>query len=498
MSYFDDLLNEALPSEFDSGENMGGSDMYEGANMDMKKEFKSAMRQYKAYMNSAKQKFKNGNGDCIAASNDVKAAITALENAKQIINSLNASVGTVILGSMLQTFKDDIKIGFFSMIAAGAVSGGDMNAVAKNRAVLSAIAGLVTTAQHAGGIFKSWKSREGGKLSVQDFNTYKNKLVKGIEENITAAKKLEQVIKKAATAKGIAIESAEDFENMMDDFFNESSDDESEFNPSEFESGEEDLEDLGESGFDDVGEDEGEEEEFDPFVDGEEEEFDPFVDGEEDLGDDEECIDSDLDDLAREVGINGSLDDSSLGDGEDDSTYTPISVDDATPAPPVSKEKDVEGDKMMAMVATPMVLDDTLTQEEAKDFCESGDAEIAVNEGFLMESDLSMMLAELSASSNTSVFTEGGKFATGKQKFKMTKKAKLKQLFELSLQIEARQHHDPYYPKIQKAYKIEREIKAGWRKRYGALAAKRAKRYLKALMMSKSKTLKTAGKRMAN
>lgn len=496
MSYFDDLLNEALPSEFDSGENMGGSDMYEGANMDMKKEFKSAMRQYKSYMNSAKQKFKNGNGDCVAASNDVKAAITALENAKQIINSLNASVGTVIMGSLLQTFKDDIKIGFFAMLGASIASSGDgglvnLQDLAKKRAILSAIGTLVSIAKSVDGTFKSWKDR-GGKLSVQDFNSYKNQLVKGISKNIAAAKKLEQVIKKAATAKGIAIESAEDFENLMDDFFDESFDDETEFDPSEFESGEEDLEDLEESGFDDkfgISDEENE---------GEEEEYDPFVDGEEDLADDEEGIDSDLDDLAREVGINGSLDDSSLGDGEDDSTYTPISVDDATPAPPVSKEKDVEGDKMMAMVATPLVLDDTLTQEEAKDFCESGDAEIAVNEGFLMESDLSMMLAELSASSNTSVFTEGGKFATGKQKFKMTKKAKLKQLFELSLQIEARQHHDPYYPKIQKAYKIEREIKAGWRKRYGALAAKRAKRYLKALMMSKSKTLKTAGKRMAN
>ena len=58
MSYFDDLLNEALPSEFDSGENTGGSDMYEGANMDMKKEFKSAMTAYKSYMNSAKTKFR--------------------------------------------------------------------------------------------------------------------------------------------------------------------------------------------------------------------------------------------------------------------------------------------------------------------------------------------------------------------------------------------------------------------------------------------------------
>ena len=483
MSYFDDLLNEALPSEFDSGENTGGSDMYEGANMDMKKEFKSAMTAYKSYMNSAKTKFRHGNGDCVAAANDVKMAITALENAKQILNNLSSSLGAVIMGNMLQSLKDGMGIAFITAV---------IHEKDPSLTPMAAIVGsLITSLKYTEQMISSWKSHE-GKIQVSDLNAYKNKMLKIIDTNLNSAKALEKAIRKQANKQGITIESAEDFENLMEDFFNESSD-EFEFDPSEFESGEEDLEDLEENSFDDKFglDDEGENE-------GEEEEYDPFVDGEEDLCGDEECIDSDLDDLAREVGINGSLDDSSLGDGEDDSTYTPTSVDDATPAPPVSKEKDIEGDKMMAMVATPMVLDDTLTQEEAKDFCESGDAEIAVNEGFLMESDLSMMLAELSASSNTSVFTEGGKFATGKQKFKMTKKAKLKQLFELSLQIEARQHHDPYYPKIQKAYKIEREIKAGWRKRYGALAAKRAKRYLKALMMSKSKTLKTAGKRMAN
>lgn len=484
MSYFDDLLNEALPSEFDSGENMGGSDMYEGANMDMKKEFKSAMSAYKAYMNAAKQKFKHGNGDCVSAANDVKMAITSLENAKEILNNLSSSLGTVVLGNMLQSLKDGIGIAFITAVMH--------EKDPKLTPIAAILSSVVVSLRYTEEMIHSWKSHEGN-IKVSDLNAYKNKMTKIIDTNIKGAKALEKAIRKQANKQGITIESAEDFDDLLEDFFNESSDDESEFDLSEFESGEEDFEGLEEDGC---------ENEFDLGDDGEdageEEEFDPFVGGEEDPCDDEECIDSDLDDLAREVGINGSLDDSSLGDGEDDSTYTPISVDDDTPAPPVSKEKDVEGDKMMAMVATPMVLDDTLTQEEAKDFCESGDAEIAVNEGFLMESDLSMMLAELSASSNTSVFTEGGKFATGKQKFKMTKKAKLKQLFELSLQIEARQHHDPYYPKIQKAYKIEREIKAGWRKRYGALAAKRAKKYLKALMMSKSKTLKTAGKRMAN
>ena len=76
----------------------------------------------------------------------------------------------------------------------------------------------------------------------------------------------------------------------------------------------------------------------------------------------------------------------------------------------------------------------------------------------------------------------------------MTKKARFNQLYELSLQIEARAHHDPFVPRIEKAYKIEREIKAGWRQRYGTLAKKRAMKYLKRIMRSNSSGLKKAAK----
>lgn len=216
--------------------------------------------------------------------------------------------------------------------------------------------------------------------------------------------------------------------------------------------------------------------------------------GDDDSGtEDDGDIDSDLADLEREVDVNGSLPDD---DGEfgDDDKYVPQSVDDPTPAKPVTGQADEDADRMLAICATPTILDNTLTVEEAVAFIESGDADIAVNEGLMLESDLTSMLAELSDDHGD--FTEAVKFASPGKKYMMTKKARLKQLFELSLQIEARAHHDPYYPKIQKAYKIERTIKQGWRKRYGNLAMKRAKRYLKALMSSKSPTLKKAAKRI--
>ena len=211
-------------------------------------------------------------------------------------------------------------------------------------------------------------------------------------------------------------------------------------------------------------------------------------DDDEDDEDDDDDIDADLEDLEREVNVNGSLQD------VDPDNHIPVSVDDPTPAKPVEGQADEDADRMLAICATPTVLDDTLTVEEAVEFIESGDADIAVSEGLMLESDLTAMLADLS--DDNGEFTEAVKFANPNQKFKMTKKARLRQLYELSLQIEARAHRDPYYPKIQKAYKIERTIKEGWRKRYGSLAMRRAKRYLKALMTSKSPTMQKAAKRL--
>ena len=172
-----------------------------------------------------------------------------------------------------------------------------------------------------------------------------------------------------------------------------------------------------------------------------------------------------------------------------------MSVDDPTPAAPLEGEDDTDADNMMTIVATPMILNDTLTEEEARDFLESGDADIAIAEDLLLEEAMDEMVSDLYASGDQA-YTESA-FASPNRPYKMTKKARFNQLYELSLQIEARYHHDPFVPRIEKAYKIERQIKAGWRKRYGALAKKRAMNYLKRLMHSNSKGLKKAAKRMA-
>ena len=210
-------------------------------------------------------------------------------------------------------------------------------------------------------------------------------------------------------------------------------------------------------------------------------------------------IDKELAELERECSVNGDLDDDDDDDYEMDddeeeedddeeeeaeSKYRmPTSVDDPTPAEPVDAEDDAEADHAMNLAATPMLLQEELTEADCGKMCESGEMDILVDEGFMMEADIGLLGYE------GEDFMEGV-FAPESRPFKMTKKARFQQLYALSLQIEARAHHDPFYPKMQKAYKIERTIKKGWEKRYGALAKRRALKYLKRLSKSKSPTVK--------
>lgn len=207
---------------------------------------------------------------------------------------------------------------------------------------------------------------------------------------------------------------------------------------------------------------------------------------------DEDDDDEFLDDLDDELDIDGDYD---YGDEEDDDNEEDDECEgdecdelEEKPAAPLTGEADIQADNMMAMAATPMLIRDELSAEESVAFFNSSEAEIAVAEGFLTESDIDDVFDD-------DVFEEGV-FANPNKPFKMTKAARFKQLYELSLQIEARQHRDPKYKTLQKAYAIERKIKKDWRKKYHALAMKRAKTYLKKLMTSKSPILNSIGKKL--
>lgn len=170
-------------------------------------------------------------------------------------------------------------------------------------------------------------------------------------------------------------------------------------------------------------------------------------------------------------------------DIEDDLEELDIETSD-TEKEELSPVDDKKADDMLAMVATPMLIKDELTAEESVKFFESVEADIAVSEGLIEEPALD------------DIYTEGV-FASPNKPYKMTKQARMNQLYEISVQIEARAHRDPMMKQLDKAYAIERRIKAQLRKKYDAPAKKRAIGYLRRLMKSKSGVLKNLAKKIA-
>lgn len=268
-------------------------------------------------------------------------------------------------------------------------------------------------------------------------------------------------------------QSDESIDSMLDEFFEESGEDDVS------EEGNEDFEES-----DDIDDDDYEE------SDDADEDYEEGGSGcngcaNEDVDDDLDGISDD--EIANE--IEGIMDDDpdypdDLDDELDDLDDDEEIEDDIDDIPePLDGEEDKKADDLMAIAATPMLIKDELTAEESAKFYESEDVEIAINEGLILESDIDDIYQE-------------GVFANPNKPFKMTKKARYNQLYELSVQIEARMHNDPLYKKLQKAYAIERICKKELRKRYHQLAVKRAKVYLKRLMKSKSGILSNIGKKI--
>lgn len=211
----------------------------------------------------------------------------------------------------------------------------------------------------------------------------------------------------------------------------------------------------------------------------EEESCDGCSDESSDYEDMFDSIDDEFDDVLDE--LENDVDDEAIDVADGDIDAEP-ELDDE-PEEDLDEVEDKKADDMLAMVATPMLLKDELTAEESVNFYESVDAEIAVEEGLIEESSLDDLFQE-------------GVFASPNKPFKMTKKARMNQLYELSIQIEGRAHRDPLMKKLDRAYAIERGIKKQLRKKYHAPALKRARGYLMRLMKSKSGVMKTLAKKI--
>lgn len=183
------------------------------------------------------------------------------------------------------------------------------------------------------------------------------------------------------------------------------------------------------------------------------------------------------------VGADPELD---LPDDDDDE------VDDDLERPEsleLTPEEDAEADSIINIAATPVILSDTLAKESVRDFVNSNEFDIAVEEGFCMEGTKDSFLAN-----DNSIFMEA-KFYN-KNVVRFTKQARTNQLFEICVQAIARAKGDPVYTKLYKVQVMRRKLKAVLRQRYKAPAMKKAKEYIIRMRKSASPTLANAAKAM--
>lgn len=171
------------------------------------------------------------------------------------------------------------------------------------------------------------------------------------------------------------------------------------------------------------------------------------------------------------------LDASGLVNDVDDELPTTADTGELTP------EESEEADRVINMAATPIILKEMLGEQDMKEFVESYEFDIAVNEGFLTESDMSTLTGEYTPE-QLEYMTEAKLY--NKTKVQMSVKDRFAQLFEISVLGCARAKNDPDYIKLVKIQKARRVLKKRLRQKYRSPALQKAKIYLQRLRKSRS------------
>lgn len=155
-------------------------------------------------------------------------------------------------------------------------------------------------------------------------------------------------------------------------------------------------------------------------------------------------------------------------------------------------EEEKVADDLMSVSATTEILKDELNAEERAKFYESArDTQIAVYEGFLLESDIENGRAD----SDDDLFTEAKMW--NKTTVRFSKNDRKRQLYSVAVNVSARAHNDPMYFKYQKILKARRLYKRKLEKKYHNEAIKRMKVYFNRLRKSKSSILSDIGKKLS-
>ena len=195
------------------------------------------------------------------------------------------------------------------------------------------------------------------------------------------------------------------------------------------------------------------------------------------IGDDD---DDGIDDMSEEdlaaldAELSSNALDDAIGDDDDDEEIN------------LSPDEEVQADDMMKVAATAMLVNDELSVEEKASFIESNEANVAITEGFMTDSDVNAM------SVDCGLVTEGNNY-NKKMIIRLDAESKKKQLKALAVNVSAAAHKDPDYYKLKKVMKMRKILRRKLAKKYNAEATKRMKVYFARLKNSKVPTLNRIG-----
>ena len=221
-------------------------------------------------------------------------------------------------------------------------------------------------------------------------------------------------------------------------------------------------------------------------------EDDNVEDVEDDKDDDNDDPTEDVEDL-EDLDLSG-LTDEELDQMEEelrDSDLDDVIGDDDEPVV-LTAEEEREADDLMSLAGTTELLKSELNAEERASFLESAtETQIAVFEGFLLESDVVPATDDV----DDEVMTEAKLY--NKTTIRFSREDRKAQLYAVALNVSARAHNDPDFIKLQKVQKIRRVLKRKIRRKYHAEAMRRMKVYFNRLRSSKSTVLSALGKKIA-
>lgn len=227
---------------------------------------------------------------------------------------------------------------------------------------------------------------------------------------------------------------------------------------------------------------------------------------ESDEDDDDDDLDDDVDDDGEE---DDDVDDDDLEDMADD--IANMSDDDLNdmasslkepmvpdgPEVSLTPDEEMHADDLMQVAGAAALIRGEMNAEERTALVESvSDLRIGMTEGFLNDSlimDLKESVSDATMDDDDA-FTEAKIY--NKTTVRMSKKARLNQLFEIAVITCARAHNDPAYAKYKKACKIKKFYRAQMRQRYRSEAMKRMKILFARLKQSKSPIIKSLGKKV--